>query len=533
MKKTTKTDFDDFSKILTENNFWIKKSAEGSNNLMRAISNCIYFTESQHQNLQKFAGQYFNENQTNNFKFLKKNAQSGFLKRYYFNPDSPEFETISLELLSFALDCQFKIYFSVNDRFCCELYNKKKPKTYRLFRTNSNTFHAIFKNSIQEISIMSQNIILNLVDRLFNKSGKITKPINKGKFVNFDFETSKKKSENLQPKVNLIDSAINPLRRLLHTEIPYLSLSQITKKNEISSIGDNLLEIFKKRKSKSVNKEQLDNINFLENFISPLIFLNPSENANNSFAKSVDIESTIYQYEATFLTETALLNEPVLIEDLSYLFKQEFRDLREDIQDFTKLGKIFLGQNKSVDHLHNAQNDSNYKTMRSEQNFYDTNNLTEQEPIKKKLKTKLKVSKEFVPTLKSNMEKSNENKSLKISISENKSEINSVSDHSLSQTKERYLETIDPILYEGRLKFFDEKNGFGFMLLEENGLLVDLFVYKSEFKIARVPMDMLRQVKNGLILNFTFQIAKYTAKSQDSRKAINITLVKEKKMNVL
>ena len=44
----------------------------------------------------------------------------------------------------------------------------------------------------------------------------------------------------------------------------------------------------------------------------------------------------------------------------------------------------------------------------------------------------------------------------------------------------RYLETINAILYEGRLKFFDEKNGFGFMLLEDKGALIDLFVYKND-----------------------------------------------------
>jgi len=94
-----------------------------------------------------------------------------------------------------------------------------------------------------------------------------------------------------------------------------------------------------------------------------------------------------------------------------------------------------------------------------------------------------------------------------------------------SKTKQKYRETQSESYYSGTLKFFDEKNGFGFMTVSDQSAAYDVFVYRNEFKRAKVGIDVIRQVKAGALLTFSFQIATYMGKSNECKKAINIRLV--------
>jgi hypothetical protein len=94
-----------------------------------------------------------------------------------------------------------------------------------------------------------------------------------------------------------------------------------------------------------------------------------------------------------------------------------------------------------------------------------------------------------------------------------------------SKPKQKYRETQSECFYMGTLKFFDEKNGFGFMTVSDVDCFYDVFVYRNEFKRAKVSIDVIRQVKTGVILTFRFQIALYMGKTSECKKAINIRLV--------
>lgn len=80
-------------------------------------------------------------------------------------------------------------------------------------------------------------------------------------------------------------------------------------------------------------------------------------------------------------------------------------------------------------------------------------------------------------------------------------------------------------LFKGKLKFFDEKNNFGFITTDIKGVAEDIFLYGSEFDEAGIGLDIIRTAKYGNELAFEFNIAQYFGKYKKSKKAVNLQLV--------
>ena len=89
----------------------------------------------------------------------------------------------------------------------------------------------------------------------------------------------------------------------------------------------------------------------------------------------------------------------------------------------------------------------------------------------------------------------------------------------------KYEEAIDNSYYCGKLKFFDEKNGFGFITIFHENSSEDIFVYKSEFDKAKIDIDTIRSLRNATALQFRFHVARYFGKYKESKKAINISII--------
>ena len=91
--------------------------------------------------------------------------------------------------------------------------------------------------------------------------------------------------------------------------------------------------------------------------------------------------------------------------------------------------------------------------------------------------------------------------------------------------KEKYSEIVDNHVFQGYIKFFDEKNGFGFFQIVKENAVEDIFVYKSEFDKAGIKTESFKHIKNGFIPTFAFQIAVYFVGTDRKKKAINIRQV--------
>lgn len=93
--------------------------------------------------------------------------------------------------------------------------------------------------------------------------------------------------------------------------------------------------------------------------------------------------------------------------------------------------------------------------------------------------------------------------------------------------KPAYFAKLDPQYYTGVLKFFDEKNGFGFVTMLAENSTEDIFVYRNEFDKAKISMETLRALKTGDPIRLSFQITRYTGKYKESKKASSLRLLND------
>lgn len=78
--------------------------------------------------------------------------------------------------------------------------------------------------------------------------------------------------------------------------------------------------------------------------------------------------------------------------------------------------------------------------------------------------------------------------------------------------------------YRGRLKFFDEKNNFGFLTLLEDET-VDVFVFGSEFQRSKIPINELKAQIFPNPIYLEFDIVFYWGRHGKSKKAVNIVVI--------
>jgi hypothetical protein len=74
--------------------------------------------------------------------------------------------------------------------------------------------------------------------------------------------------------------------------------------------------------------------------------------------------------------------------------------------------------------------------------------------------------------------------------------------------------------FSGRLKFFDEFQGYGFFIMDVDSS--DLFVHYEDLKKAGLTKEFLKVIKGNACFRFSFNCVSYYGKYSLSRKAINI-----------
>lgn len=90
---------------------------------------------------------------------------------------------------------------------------------------------------------------------------------------------------------------------------------------------------------------------------------------------------------------------------------------------------------------------------------------------------------------------------------------------------------IEAMSATGRLKFFDEVQNYGFLVVDSDNS--DLFVHYDDLKTSKLSRDVLRQAKTNYFLQFKFDIVKYSGKYKESRKAVNLKLIKVEKLGLI
>lgn len=86
----------------------------------------------------------------------------------------------------------------------------------------------------------------------------------------------------------------------------------------------------------------------------------------------------------------------------------------------------------------------------------------------------------------------------------------------LSDSKQRHT---------GRLKFFDEKKNYGFIIMDEDE--TDIFVHFEDLNLANLSIEDLKLKKLKKPLRVSFCCLSYIGKHNKSRKAVDIKVIEE------
>ena len=87
--------------------------------------------------------------------------------------------------------------------------------------------------------------------------------------------------------------------------------------------------------------------------------------------------------------------------------------------------------------------------------------------------------------------------------------------------RDKKLPYLDKCFKTGYIKFFDEKNHFGFMTLTTEPF-GEVFVFGNEFDKAKINPDFLSLASNNPQIVFTFRVMYYMGRHGESKKAVNI-----------
>ena len=77
--------------------------------------------------------------------------------------------------------------------------------------------------------------------------------------------------------------------------------------------------------------------------------------------------------------------------------------------------------------------------------------------------------------------------------------------------------------FTGRLKFFDPNRNYGFLIMDLDGS--DIFVHYDDLSQTKVSKNVLKQVKKGFVIRFSFSRMTYIGKYKKSKKAVDLQLI--------
>lgn len=587
-------DLTQLRRLLNAKSIWLKKSPEGANSLFRAVSASLYFTEKYHELIRALVLSYFNLQ----FKpRLVNDFQKKTMERYLENMFLFEFEPLNLDIVSKLFDAQIDLYFLENQDLKKDLYHSEGGLQLKLARVSEHRYSALFSLSQKESFLFAQNIVLSLVDSVFQRKHEFEfRNANNDKLINFDLLKWLSQSDLAQlPNQDppLIDYKIYLLNSI-RGSFPQEATDQVKENSKAvnKNVATEILSLFKKRKTSSSAIGATPGCSKRSILVSGLDTRAMFLNNNHCNARKIKSKSAVSKRKSLKSKKVDLfgdLNSQEIKEEVGVCCQVQpsdndratgdhdlnsFRNQPESEQrksstadDFSAFKdrvstpferieeQIVRDWHKNDSAVHNRsqgrfrQSESSEKTPSHLESLLKnsgkapgedskdqkTNKVSIKERLKKRnelLNGKLELARQF------------SNNDLVFGLPKppifadhkNSSSLSLETKHDSTQKllselkftnfgKEKYSEIVDSQLYQGYIKFFDDKNGFGFFQIVKENALEDIFVYKSEFDKAGIKTDTFKHIKNGFIPTFSFQIAVYFVGPDRKKKAINIRQV--------
>lgn len=557
--------------LLLQNGLWLKKSSECANSLMRAVSVCLYFTDRYKECIRKLVVSYFQQRYAS---CMTTEGQKKAMERYYENNSLLEFESINLEIISRLFNVEVRVYFIEDGRLQWNNHSTEGVHQIKIIRMAEMNYAGLFTTNFKTNCIFAQNIALSLVDAvLSSNSYKYNEP-NNGKLINFDYKKWLAQSNPVQTIFNsfhLIDYnlyLLNGPNNVSSSKNQHLRNEDQFQK---SNIGLEIVSLFQKRKKSIQTLTVLPNCsqqNFIiENFAHQKIFLSTSH-CSVSLRKSMSVKKAKLEKSTSANRINSLLGDSFETDSnktnvqycggLVFVNTSKEKEIGEEQgesstirkssngddfsafkieKDFIELGhdkNLQIFESKIVQEELTDSNSGGLNRMHESKNTFKPSKESLKEKLMKKqnsnaLKIELTKNFSFQEMLVNpskhiqSAEKTTPFGSSAIKIDPSQKLISELK--SGQSNKEKYSETIENRIYQGFLKFFDEKNGFGFFQIGKENEWEDVFVYKSEFDKANIKTDSLKNLKSAFSPTFSFQIAIYFVNNDRRKKAINIKLV--------
>lgn len=560
--------------LLLHEDLWAKKSSEGSNSLFRAISVCLYFTDRYQDIIRRLLLAYFNSVHCS---ALKSESQLKEKERYLQSMSLIVFEPTNLEIISRLFNVNPVLYFLDAKQLKRQNFGREHQPAIRLLRVSPLYYTALFPKSQKQDYVHVQNIVLSLVESVLESRKFEYRSLNDEKFINYDYRRWSAQSK-LPPTTGA--ASVECDYRLLR--LPAANPADLHVEEKVSlrkegvnggDLGTEIISLFKKRKNSLRVKQQSpsepEDHFITKSFADQKVFLQMApragahlrsqslrtgqkEWASVSFEVN-DLEGDLKVVERKPDQNMSLGDRPTeadregeeeqgsgnqLIEELD---DESLHDKADDLKGLIafeldrdnkdeKPAKMPLTSEISS-LAHPAANSSSSNTVLAPGSEKSDNpkpllKVSLRERIRQKQTASRLPATSFAPPttpllpplpnlLPLPADSRPSDQSLRL-ISELKG---------IPFGKEKYTEIVDSQLHTGILKFFDEKNGFGFFQILKENEFGDVFVYKSEFDKADIKVEALKTMKNVYSRTFSFQIATYFVHNDRRKKAINIKLV--------
>lgn len=526
--------------LLAAEGLWRRRSSEGANGLFRAASVCLYFTEQYHEVIRSLVQSFFQ----NQWRPQLDDSKAKAAERYLDNMLLPEFEALNLEIVGRLFEVCPVVLQPDQGRLQRHSHGNPSLPTILLLRFGEGNYSALFSQNQHESFVLSQNLVMNLVEDVLQGVPGPVRDLNRGVLLNFDFERWLARS---QPLLNSSASF-----RTLFEQQKFGSPSEKTADLPLSSdtpfpnVGTQIVTLLRSRKSSPQHTPAFPHPlhSFIaNNFADHKIFLKSTprcpvhRRSHSQGLAERDSPLLASRHELAGEWRWPASHLPPEQQELG----QEI-DLKEPKEDKFISDEHFLEdglESEAQDQLDPLLQPSESPGCMSVDP--NTSLETAEKPKNAKLSLREKLLKKHLGAngkLDLSKSLSFQESSLQGALrvqSPGESSLMSLeradSQRLLSELKggafgkEKYSETIDGRFYTGSLKFFDEKNGFGFFQIVRDAEFEDVFVYKSEFDKAEIPVEALKALKGVYGHVFSFQIASYVVHNDRRKKAINIKLL--------
>lgn len=537
------------SKVLRQSDLWMKQSSEGRNGLLRAVSVCIYFTERYQEVLKSLLHSFFIHHF---YPRLKTEKQKKTAENFLQNMFLFEFESLILDITSRIFNIEVILFFMIEGSLKTQHFNRGGRSTIRILRVSEVNYAALFPLNQKPDYKLAQNLVLSLVESVLDKCTFQLKNLNGGKLLNYDFKRWLSQSKPLMHPFEtppMIDCNKHFLSQSSHEKVKSEGKVKLNKNLRVN-VGSELVNLFKKRKTSNISSSHAQQMGFSNIKIPKHLLAFRTYQSDIVANKSpINIEGNTLQnetqgsFEEVFGLEHRSLSAQCLWPSLS--FDQDRPDHFDTTMSLLDNGQTKLNSSSDDLLLFKLEKEVSApstlvppsvgkegvacKTPARVDQVETPSKSKPKETFKEKLLKKQKLAKPFLGNDTVNLATI---KSFPLSDGQQikdktQTEVTSKLLEELrpQNPKERYTETVDKTIYNGVLKFFDEKNAFGFFQIMREKELEDVFVYKSEFDKANIKTENLKTLKTFYTQPFSFQIATYKVGNESKKKAINIKML--------